>query len=302
MTLYNKTYPLWANALALRDIAPLGRNVVYAGNVIRRITVLKIMKDEKWFLGYKGIKKRLNVIKELKKFREDPIVALLNHLEKGKKIDIYADDIYRYCEAYYFFYLSLSRFLPEMSIAVRWSNGPYYVLRYGGKYTKTERKLADKYNEISKYLRYDFQNCILHFRILMDKAIGLSRYFIINNKLPSFTSFDKHKKFFKKLKESNQKYGQFEDYARYIRQETDWFDVPLKMVRDKYLVHVGPKHIRIFGYPSHHEFNLWIIPSKINNEGKLSNELISVSIPRLANDIYKFLIWFSNYGLNCLKK
>lgn len=31
MTSYNKTYPLWANALALRDIAPLSRNVGYDG-------------------------------------------------------------------------------------------------------------------------------------------------------------------------------------------------------------------------------------------------------------------------------
>ncbi len=29
----NTAYTLWAYALALRDIAPFGRNVVYAGNV-----------------------------------------------------------------------------------------------------------------------------------------------------------------------------------------------------------------------------------------------------------------------------
>ena len=31
----NTAYTLWAYALALRDIAPFGRNVVYAGNVRR---------------------------------------------------------------------------------------------------------------------------------------------------------------------------------------------------------------------------------------------------------------------------
>ena len=30
----NTAYTLWANALALRDIAPFGRNVVYTGNAI----------------------------------------------------------------------------------------------------------------------------------------------------------------------------------------------------------------------------------------------------------------------------
>jgi hypothetical protein len=34
-TSHNTAYTLRANALALRDIAPFGRNVVYAENVIR---------------------------------------------------------------------------------------------------------------------------------------------------------------------------------------------------------------------------------------------------------------------------
>ena len=40
-TLPNTAYMLRANALALRDIAPFGRNVVYAGNVMRSIPLLK---------------------------------------------------------------------------------------------------------------------------------------------------------------------------------------------------------------------------------------------------------------------
>ena len=224
-------------------------------------------------------------------------------LDKEHEFTLFADDIYRYREAYHFFYLSLKRFLLEMSIAVRWSNRQYYVRKYGGKYSESQRKLANKYNAISKYLAYDFFNCILHFRILMDKTIGLSRYFITNNQLPSFTSFDNHKKFFKELKENNEEFGQFEDYAHYIREETDWFDIPLKIVRDKYLVHAGPKHIRIFGYPNDHEISLvLILPA--GDEKKSLNKVncISVSIPQLANDIQKFLIWFSNYGINCLEK
>jgi hypothetical protein len=37
----NTVYTRWAYALALRDIVPFGRNVVYAGNVI-----LEIIKKE----------------------------------------------------------------------------------------------------------------------------------------------------------------------------------------------------------------------------------------------------------------
>jgi len=41
----NTAYTLWANALALRDIAPFGRNVVYAGAVIRHM--VRHIKEEK---------------------------------------------------------------------------------------------------------------------------------------------------------------------------------------------------------------------------------------------------------------
>lgn len=263
------------------------------------------MNNEKWFRGYKALGKRLNISLELKKFRKDPMESFLGFLGKEQEFTLFANDIYRYREAHYFFYLSLTRFLPEMSIAVRWSNGPYWVWKSRGKYSESQRKLANKYNAISKYLQYDFFNCILHFRILMDKTICLSRYFITNNELPGFISFNKHKKFFENLKKNNEKYGQFEDYASYIREKTDWFDTPLKMIRDKCLVHAGPKHMRILGYPGMgHELSLAVIlPVGDEEEKSLSKvNVISVSIPQLANDIQKFLIWFSNYGINCFEK
>jgi len=263
------------------------------------------MNNKKHFQGYEALKKRLNISLELKKFRKDPMKPFFKLLDKEQEFTIFVDDIYRYREAYHFFYLSLTRFLTEMSITVRWNNGPCYVRKYGGKYSKSQRNLANKYNAISKYLAYDFFNCILHSRILMDKIIGLSRYFITNNHLPSFTSFNNHKNFFKKLKENNKEFGQFEDYAHYIREETDWFDIPLKIVRDKYLVHAGPKHMKFFGFPGiGHELSLLMILPAGNEEKKTLSKVncISVSIPQLANDIQKYLIWFSNYGINCLEK
>lgn len=262
------------------------------------------MNNKKHFQGYEALKKRLNIHRELKKFRKDSMEPFLKLLDKEQEFTLFTNDIYRYREAFHFFYLSLTRFLLEMSIAVRWSNGPYYVRKYGGKYSESQRKLANKYNVISKYLEYDFFNCILHSRVLMDRTIGLSRYFIINNQLPSFTSFNNHKKFFKKLKENSKEYGEFEDYAHYIREKTDWFDIPLKIVRDKYLVHIGPKHMRFFGYPGiGHELSLVLVLPVGEEKKPLSKvNCISVSIPQLANDIQIFLIWFSNYGINCLEK
>jgi hypothetical protein len=262
------------------------------------------MNNKKWFHGYQGLEKRLNIRLELKKFQKDPMSPFIRLLGK-ERFSFFADDVYRYFETYYFFYLSLTRFLPEMSIALRWRNGPYYTWKAKSKYSESERKLANKYNTISKYLDYDLFNCILYSRMLMDRAIGLSRYFITNTELPSFTSFDKHKRFFIKLKKNNKKYGRFEGYASYIREKTDWFDIPLKIVRDKYIVHTGPKHIRFFGYPGMgHELHFTVVLPDEDEKGKSSKKFdcISVSIPQLANDIRMFLIWFSNYGISCLKK
>jgi len=42
---YNTAYTLRADVLALRDIAPFGRNVVYAGNV-RRNAHYEVQKQE----------------------------------------------------------------------------------------------------------------------------------------------------------------------------------------------------------------------------------------------------------------
>jgi hypothetical protein len=185
-----------------------------------------------------------------------------------------------------------------MSLAVRWSKGPYWTRRTGGKYTPGERKLATEYNMIARFLEFDFFNCLLYARMLLDRTVSLSRHFLKGKELPSFTSLNEHKKFFQR---QTRPYGDHEEYAVYIREKTDWFDMPLKIVRDKYLVHSGPNHMRVFGYPGgHHELGLSIlIPAGPNPIDKPLERVtvIVVSIPELSRDIADFLAWFCNYGI-----
>lgn len=260
-------------------------------------------KPDDWFLGHKSIEKRINVRKELKRLRVDPLEQFLSLITDLENPVILQDEISLYREAYSFYYLSLERFLPEMSIAIRYNKGAYYVRKYGGKYTDYEAKIAKQYNAISRYLELDFFNCLLHARILLDRVICLSRHFLDtqHQRTPSFTSFNQHKKFFKRLASP---YGQHEEYAVYIRSQTNWFDMPLKVVRDKFLIHAGKPHVRTFGYPAGDtELSLVLfIPSGNDASKSLSQvKTINVSIPRLYLEIERFLLWFADYGMRSLK-
>src|SRR5215218_9113255 len=135
------------------------------------------MEDSEWLLGHTDLRTRINVRKELKRLRYDPLEPLLLELEE-EDFAVLQNEFSRYRETYYFYYLSLDRFFHEMSLAVRWSKGPYWVRRSGGKYSDSERKLAREYNEVARFLELDFFNCLLYARMLLDRTIALSRYFL----------------------------------------------------------------------------------------------------------------------------
>jgi len=246
-------------------------------------------------LGHEPIGRRINVNQELRRIRRDPLDSLLAKLDQ-EKVKILSDDFSRYREAYWFYYLSFSRYLPAMSAAARYSRGPYWVRRSGGRYTEAERKLAKKHREIAPYLEFDFVNVLIHSRILLDRTVALARCFLTGPKLPSFTSFNEHKQFFLKLKVA---FGAHEEYAEYMRQNTQWFEVPLKVVRDKFVVHASPKHMRFLGYPAGEwELDLNImIPDGENPEKPLEKmKVIRVNAVRLSLDIQRLLIWFASYA------
>ncbi|MHC4398192.1 MAG: hypothetical protein ACYTG0_00775 [Planctomycetota bacterium] len=261
------------------------------------------MADFAFFLlGHEPLGRRANVRKELARIKKDPLQPLLAALGHDG-IHVFTDDLTRYVQAYWFYYLSMDRYLCEMSVAARYSRGPAWVRRSGGKqkYTEAERKLADEYNATARFLEYDLVNCLIHTRILLDRTISISRRFLSFARLPSFTSFNDHKKFFLRLAEA---FGQHEDYAEYIRTKTDWFEMPIKAVRDKFVVHASPKHMRFMGCPNGgYELDLNIhVPDAPDGEKPFSKiKVIRLNAVRMSYDIETFLLWFNAYGLAALK-
>jgi len=160
--------------------------------------------------------------------------------------------------------------------------------------------LAQEYKRVALFLEYDLVNCLIHSRILLGRVAGLSQCFLAGERLPSFTSFSDHKKFFLKLVP----YGAHEEYAEYIRSQTNWFDMPLKAVRDKFIVHAAPKHYRFLGYPSGgYELDLNImLPDGEEHQKPLEKaKWIAVNALRLSYDIETFLKWFCQYALTALQ-
>ena len=76
--------------------------------------------------------------------------------------------------------------------------------------------------------------------------------------------------------------------------------MPLKAVRDKFVVHAGPKHMRYLGYPNGGwELDLIIIlPDGDDHARPLSKvKHIEVNAIQLSREIECFLKWFCEYGV-----
>ena len=261
------------------------------------------MEKPEYIIGHEPIGRRPNVREELRRLRIDPLEKMLTLLASGAP-SLYSNDLTRYQAAYEFYCLSFARYLREMSVAARYSKGLQWARHSGGpsKFSAGQRRLAEQRKQVAPFLEYDLVNCVLHTRILLDRVAALSRSFLTGQRLPSFTSFSDHKKFFTKL---NVPYGTHEPYAEYIRNRTDRFDMPLKAVRDKFVVHSSPKHFRFLGYPNGgYELDLNIMVPDDENPKKLSGKikLIRVNALRLSYDVDAFLKWFCEYGLAGRKK
>jgi hypothetical protein len=74
-------------------------------------------------------------------------------------------------------------------------------------------------------------------------------------------------------------YPDHEAYARYLRNKTHWFEMPLKAVRDKFVVHSSPKHMRFVGLPNTWEVELVILQA----DGQLPEKPLSRVTPIIVN-------------------
>jgi hypothetical protein len=252
-----------------------------------------MMEGSHSIAGNKPLGKRINLKTELKRLRQNPIEPFLKRIGSD---NVFSDEISRFHDAYDFYFLSLERHLRGASLAIRWGNTAYWAKRERRKLSPYEAKINKQYNQIAQFLHFDIANCLIHGRILMDRLAALSHLFLKESELPSFASFYDHKKFF--VKRGDRPYGKHEAYAQYIRSNTAWFDHPLRDVRDKFVVHSTPKHMRLLS-SSDYELHLFVYVAKGKPPKKLAeeSEAIIVSIPRLADDIATFLKWFNEYAM-----
>lgn len=242
----------------------------------------------------------MNVKETLQKIRKPPLAKTLAHLSKqGYSSYVFEDKLSLWSESYSFYYLTLSRLLPEMSLIRRINNAK----RIDGKYISIQGNVAKQFNETNKYLLLDFVNFSLHTRILLDRTISLAQYFISGGNIPSFTSFNNHRKFF--LLPENIPYPSHENYAQHIRNQTKWFD-NLKLIRDKYIVHTQSTHSKWLGFSIDSEkkdIHLTIeLPRGSKENGALSEvEQVQIDVMELVTQVSEFLTFFDNYAWTALE-
>jgi hypothetical protein len=191
----------------------------------------------------------------------------------------------------------MERALEQVSTAVRFRKGPYYVLKYGGQYGPGQRMVAEKERRLGRFFDLDIWSSVIHARILLDRTAALSRLFLTGRRLPSFTSFSDHKNFLAK--------GAHEidpGYANHVADKTDWFDVPLKLIRDKFIIHAGPKHRRIDTIPWQ-GVDLVINFIPIGKDESQSGEAwVQLNVLVLSHQVEEFLAWFAAYGVQALER
>jgi len=246
-------------------------------------------------LGHRPLGKRPNVRNEIARIKRDPLEPWFEVLRHDLN-PVISTDISRYRDAYHLYFLSARRFLTNMSVVARYMASAHYSRKYRVAYTPHERKIADKYREIAPYTELEIINCLIHARILLDRVAAMSSRFLKGGNRPSFNSFSDHKKFFQKL---SGPYGEHEPYAGYIRSGTSWFEMPLKVVRDNFVVHSAPKHIRSVVLPNDFEVELLILKAEgIHPEKPLARATpIIVNVLRMSHDIEGFLDWYCNYAV-----
>ena len=108
-------------------------------------------------------------------------------------------------------------------------------IRKGPFLDPEEDSVLLKHMQETVYLSIDYYDFLIYSKILLDKFAYMAQLLTKTN-LPY--RFHKQKDFL--LKRENIPFKPDEEYAEYIRKETNWFDRNLKLSRDELIVHSLP--------------------------------------------------------------
>lgn len=247
-------------------------------------------------VGHKPVSDRLNLKREVHRFSRDPMTPCLAKIN-DRGAQLFRGDIGRYAQAFGWYSLSLKRTLNLCSVA-RLHDRELRSHPVTRKYSPRQKGIAAKAKSTMPYMELDYQNLVIHACILLDRTIAVSRRFLQGGTLPSFTSFSKHKDFLTTNAGALVKHHG--EYARLIVNNTAWFEVPLKLLRDKFLMHAAERHVAWFGWCYGNEWDL-TMTTMIGEHARQSSPLgrgkwITFSPRRLARDVESFLTAFSTYA------
>jgi hypothetical protein len=252
-------------------------------------------------VGHKAVPDRLNLRQSLRQYACDPMAPCLAELD-DQEARQFRGDIGRYAQAFAWYSLSLKRALTQCSVARQYESEvrPHPAT---WRDSPRQRAIAAKAKAAMPYLELDYHNLIIHACILMDRTVALSRRFLRGRALPSFTSFSKHKEFLGAHTHGLPE-GQ-RQYARLIIETTPWFEVPLKVLRDNFLMHAAERHATYFGWCNGQDWDLTmttIVGEHPRQTNPLGGKWITFSPRRLALDMEAFLTAFSICAQKSIKE
>ncbi len=244
--------------------------------------------------GHETVSESLNVEKEYSRFSRNPLDKFLNTV-KNDDASFINNDIKLYQQAYSNYILTYLRVLRHCSLARRAEQS----LHGQRARKKSLFKINKEIKSTGEFQLLDYQNILIHACILLNRTITLSRRFLRGKNLPSFTSFSQHKIFLRNNPEALD--NDFKEYRNKIINTTDWYEIPLKILRDKYLMHSAERHMSLLGWSSsqmwEQEMIVMISNAKDKNIFFESVKIIVFSPRRLARDLDEFLKWFSENAL-----
>jgi hypothetical protein len=200
-------------------------------------------------------------------------------------------------DAYKRYRLCCERLLLEWSVLRRYGNGPYYVRKVGGAFTAAQKKVARQFHAVAPFVEVDVFNAIIHARILLDRTVGLSRFFLPRAaQRPSFSSFNEHRKFLNRRRVPG-----ITDtaYAEFIRSETEWLVEVLKEFRDHGLVHAERAAWTALAtgwHPNNDLILLYALHGRQPVPGRGE-----ITLPELLLNLRAFLERFNALGVNMMR-
>lgn len=264
------------------------------------------MKDDDprlgdWLQGHTALGPAPRGSEVLRNYANDPFDDVFRVIGAPSPRWLLMDEQERYRQAFHLYRMSLRRLLPALDIAARWAALCYWDVKRCRKLGARQRQIADRFNIVKPYLEHDFFVSLQHARIVMDRVTAFSRLFLPRGVSPSFTSFADHKRFFRRWEGTSPVAAGYRDG---LLSKTNWFEVPLKYVRDQLVVHQGPRMGASFGYDTREEFTLLIsLPRDPSSEKPLASVVgIVVDARQLAMDLLSFLEWYAAFTCERLEE